>query len=64
MGAFARALSNWFDHDGPRARSVGIHLRCSRRSASNLTVSFNLSERIFLGQTLHVATLEVYSLDQ
>ena len=58
LGSFASF--ELFDHDGP----VGIDLRCSCRSPSKLTVSFNLSERILLGQTPHAATLKVYSLDQ
>ena len=58
LGTFASF--ELFDDDGP----VGIDLHCSRRSPSKLTVSFNLSERILLGQTPHAATMKVCSLDQ
>ena len=55
---FLYASFEMFDYDGP----VGIDLRCSRRSPSKMTISFNLSERILLGHTSHAATLKIYSL--
>ena len=58
LGSFASF--ELFDHDGP----VGIDLRCSRRSPSKLTVSFNLSEPIFSKQVPYVVTLQLCRFDR